>query len=117
MPAKRRSGRSGNSSFRKRSRRQPVASRDRKGDGILSFKRHIWSAAASAARRRFGLSESIFALRQSKAPSSLRSAGALQIFIAALVATLFFASCSRIQNKNSLVTTREVTDEAGRRVR
>ena len=85
----------------------------------MSFKRHIWSAAASAAQRRFGLSESIFALRQSKAPSSLRSAGALQIFIAALVAILFFASCSRIQNKNSLVTTqtREVTDEAGRRVR
>ena len=86
----------------------------------MSFKRHIWSAAAIPIyreRRRFGLSESIFALRQFKAPSSLRSAGALQIFIAALVAILFFASCSRIQNKNSLVTTREVIDEAGHRVR
>jgi iron complex transport system substrate-binding protein len=46
-----------------------------------------------------------------------RQAGALQIFLLALVALSLLTSCSRIQNKNANVDqSRAVTDEAGRRV-
>ena len=93
----------------------------------MNFRQQIWSAAASnrgprrgsragvvEARRRFGSSDYA---RKSKAPSPLRSAGALQIFLLALVALSLVTSCSRIQNNNANVDhARAVTDEAGRRV-
>ena len=145
MPAKRRSGRSGNSAFRK----DPVASlplRGRRGDGILSFRTNLECAGKAkrrqrfefslflcervevvdsssqssrrgkgiAARGHFGLSD---ALRKSKSPSPLRSARALQIYALALAALLIVASCSRTKAPGSSSQTREVTDEAGRRVR
>ncbi len=53
---------------------------------------------------------------RSSQPSPLRSAGALQIYVLALVSLLIFAACSRTPNQKS-IQTREVTDEAGRRVR
>jgi iron complex transport system substrate-binding protein len=70
---------------------------------------------ASAARHRFGF---VRLEMKSKAPSPLRSAGALQIFVVAL-AILFTTSCSRTPNQSAPppAETREVTDEAGRRVR
>ena len=69
---------------------------------------------ASAARHRFG---SPGDSEPSKAPSPLRSAGALQIFVA-LLATLVTFGCSYHSNQNSAssIDTHEVTDEAGRRV-
>ena len=72
---------------------------------------------ASAARHRFG---SPGDSEPSKAPSPLRSAGALQIFVA-LLATLVIFGCSyhsnqTNQNSASSIDTHEVTDEAGRRV-
>ncbi len=73
----------------------------------------IWSAVASVARHRFG---SFGATQQPKAPSSLRFAGALQIF-ALLFAVAFLFCCSRPQSsQTSNSPTHEVTDEAGRRV-
>jgi len=84
----------------------------------LYFQIQIWSAAASAARRRFGFRERISASPGSKAPSPLRSAGALHIFPLVL-AMMLASSCSQRPNQRALSTTetREVTDEAGRRVR
>lgn len=93
----------------------------------MNFRQQIWSAAASnrdpqrgsragvvEARRRFGSADYA---RKSEAPSPLRSAGALQIFLLALVALSLVTSCSRIQNNNANVDhSRAVTDEAGRRV-
>ena len=68
---------------------------------------------ASGARHRFG---SFVDPEQSKAPSSLRSAAALQIFVLALLFAFSF-SCSRSQpNSQITTTTHEVTDEADRRV-
>jgi iron complex transport system substrate-binding protein len=118
------------------SRKDPVATcpfRGAEGDGFLIFKAKIWSAVASnrgprrgsragvvVARHRFGFSDLD---RASKAPSPLRSAGALQvatalqIFALALAAGLLFA-CSRPQfSYPSTSDTRVVTDEAGRQVR
>jgi iron complex transport system substrate-binding protein len=88
MPAKRCSGRSGNYPFGKRSRRQPVAFAWQEGDGILVF--------------------------QVKKNRCLEFRLAL-LFIAALIALT--ASCSRQDNSDSIIKTREVIDEAGRRVR
>jgi cobalamin transport system substrate-binding protein len=79
----------------------------------LIFREKIWSAAASGARRRFGSSEE--KLNKSKAPSPLRSAGALQIFVLAM-AMIFVPSCSRRAVFTPVSELHEVTDEAGRRV-
>jgi iron complex transport system substrate-binding protein len=67
------------------------------------------------ARHRVGL---LAFKRRSKAPSPLRSAGALQIWAIALCALLVLTSCSRTRNNGAELTaqTHEVTDEAGRRV-
>jgi iron complex transport system substrate-binding protein len=84
----------------------------------LNFKERIWSAVANPihrVRHRFGL---LASQKRSKAPSSLRSAGALQILTVALVA-ISFNSCSRVRHQDTASSsnqTHEVTDEAGRRV-
>jgi len=110
------------------SEKDPVASlsslHGRRGDGILSFKDHIWSL------RRADWSASVLAciellgwVKQSKRGRLHSSqyatlAGALQIYLLALAALLIFASCSRTNTTpGSSGPTREVTDEAGRRVR
>jgi iron complex transport system substrate-binding protein len=81
----------------------------------LNFKRTIWSAVAIPIyreRHRFGFAT----LRaRSKAPSSLRSASALQIVVIA-IALAFASSCSRKQSQSQQLATREISDEAGRRV-
>lgn len=117
------------------SEKDPVASlsplRGRRGDGILSFK--ICSAALECApiakRRRLtgAQASSLAGLRfvsrlnasgtlalQSSPP---RSAGALQICTLTLIALFVFAACSRTKAPGSSGPTREVTDEAGRRIR
>jgi len=112
------------------SRKDPVATCPlcaAESDGILVFSRQVRSAVASnrvprrgsraaavVARHRFGL---VPQGRQSKAPSALRCAGALQIFAIALAAALLFG-CSRPQSLYpATADTRLVTDEAGRQVR
>jgi iron complex transport system substrate-binding protein len=93
------------------------------GDGFLIFRGTIWSAGilpASALRRLILFALRAQAGRDARAPSAtLRFAAALQVFVLALT-TLFTSACSRPQNSypsSSSSATREVTDEAGRRVR
>src|SRR6185436_5236709 len=69
-------------------------------------------SVAGEARHPFGFAT--FRCR-SKAPSPLRSAGALQILVVA-IALAFASSCSPKPSRNQQAATREVTDEAGRRV-
>jgi cobalamin transport system substrate-binding protein len=116
------------------SKKDPVASlpfRGRRGDGILSFQTNLECAGRAQRRRRFGLTSVSSSLETSpaadgsrktkigsKAPSPLRSAGALQICSLALIALFILASCSRTKTTpGSPGSTREVTDEAGRRIR
>ena len=81
--------------------RDPVATcrlRAAEGDGILNFKKKIWSALTCQRFR------------------TRRRVAALQILALALVSTFFF-SCSRPQpNSSTTAVTHEVTDEAGRHV-
>ena len=126
-------------------KKDPVASlpfRGRRGDGILSFQTNLEDAGRAKRRRRAAFAPDSFRRRRlvrssaftrrlaceippeggtpnrSKAPSSLRFAGALQIYALALFSLLIFAACSRTNTTpGSAGPTREVTDEAGRRVR
>ena len=92
--------------------------------------RDLEGAGRAKRRRRFGLpggpsageiSSAADSSRKpkirSKVPSPLRSAGALKIYLLALIALLFLTACSRTQAPGASGPTREVTDEAGRRVR
>jgi iron complex transport system substrate-binding protein len=82
----------------------------------LIFKQQLWSAPAK--RSSDGALDRFISFRRAKksrAPSLLRSAGALQICLIA-VAAILFGACNRSGNDRSHVATREVTDEAGRRV-
>src|SRR5215510_8218462 len=113
MPAKRRSGRSGNSSFRKRSRRQPVASRGRKGDGILNFRPKDISLCLCGK----GFSNSVNH-RDTEVHKGFTEKIRLALIVAVVVLVGVTSSCSRPSTEQALQTqTREVTDEAGRRVR
>jgi iron complex transport system substrate-binding protein len=78
----------------------------------LIFTQLIWGAAASGVRHGLG---SRRPSGTSKAPSPLRSAGALQICVVAIAAILLTA-CGNSSRRSSSVPTHEVTDEAGRRV-
>jgi len=102
---------------RKRSRRQPAAFARSKGDGILIFRSYLWSLAASAARRRFGFADRNLFSAESKAPAPLWKAGALQI-LAIAASIILVSACSQRPNQKyfSPTETREVIDEAGRRV-
>jgi len=101
--------------FLEKSRRQPAAFARRKGDGILAFRLQIWSAATSAARHRFGLSDRISFPGESKAPAPRCPAGVLQTLAIALL-IIFASSCSQQSNQKTVLTVdvHEVTDEAGR---
>jgi iron complex transport system substrate-binding protein len=101
----------------------PVPFARQKVTGFLIFKRRIWSAPAiwsalaSGARHRFG---SFDRGSRSKAPSTLRSAGALQIAILLAVCILCGSSCIKLLKPSGPVyvgvQSHEVTDEAGRKV-
>gem|GEM_PF-179185 len=113
------------------SEKDPVASlpvRGRRGDGILSLKTNL--VCAGTAQRRLerkrlaciqtgdeSQSSKRGRLRSSQT-SPLRFARALQIYAVALIALFLFASCSRTNTApGSPGPTRDVTDEAGRRLR
>src|SRR5712692_3581724 len=128
MPAKRCSGR--REFFL--SGRGPVASLSlscgRKGGGILHFQPDLECASKAKRRRRFGLliRTSIYPKRRraSTTPARLPRRGpralaaALQTLSIAALTVIAMASCAnRPVNTSSSGTTREVTDEAGRRVR
>jgi iron complex transport system substrate-binding protein len=121
-----------------RSRRQPVAFARQKVTGFLIFKQQIWSAPAkqSGDGDLFQVSLSLWErvrvrvladrLNPSPRPSPsgrgrrtsrAALATALQIFVIG-IATLFMFACSNGSNEKatSQAATREVTDEAGRRV-
>lgn len=101
-------------------REDPVASlppfAPQRGNGILRLRNNLkWCGQRSATPLWIDYQWS----ESSKAPSPLRSAGALQMFIFALLVVITTTSCTRApqpRTDNSLAT-REVTDEAGRRVR
>src|SRR5215510_3614744 len=113
MPAKRRSGRSGNSSFRKRSRRQPVASRGRKGDGILNFRPKDISLCLCGK----GFLNSVNH-RDTDVQRGFTEKIRLALIVAVVVLVGVTSSCSRPSTEQALQTqTREVTYEAARRVR
>jgi len=80
----------------------------------LIFKRQIWSARAGRSDDG-ALDISVFA---SEANPKRRQAAALQIGVLAILSLLIVTSCSRIRNNGPQLNaqTREVTDEAGRRV-
>jgi ABC-type Fe3+-hydroxamate transport system substrate-binding protein len=92
----------------------PVHFRVAGGDGILVFKEQVWSAPAE--RSGDGALDSISSSKWNN-PKRRRTpfAAALQILIVA-IAFGFALSCSSPQNSNRDQATREVTDEAGRRV-
>src|SRR5262245_49875460 len=95
-------------------------SRGRRGDGILSFQINLECAGNPDLSGATALSLDHHTGARSKAPSPLRSAGALQIYVVAIVAMMFLSACSRTKTSDapgSSSQTREVTDEAGRRVR
>jgi iron complex transport system substrate-binding protein len=95
------------------SRRQPVAFAQEKGGGILIFKLSLECARAQR-RWRFGWLTQFISIYPNRRRAAL--AAALQMLLpAALI--VFSPSCSRHRNPDSLTETREVTDEAGRRVR
>jgi iron complex transport system substrate-binding protein len=99
--------------------KDPVASlsrfRGRRGDGILYFQLQVWSAPAE---RSGDGALSFISNRMNPKRCRAALATALQIFVVGL-AILSTASCSRAPNQSagSITETREVTDEAGRRVR
>jgi iron complex transport system substrate-binding protein len=115
------------------SEKDPVASlpfRGRRGDGILNLKTNLECAGRAQRRRRFGLPRGPLSVEtfptveysrltkiRSKAPSPLRSAGALQIYVVALITLFVFASCWKTKTPGPAAPTREVTDEAGRHLR
>jgi cobalamin transport system substrate-binding protein len=111
--------------------KDPVASlpfRGRRGDGILSFPTNLERAGRAQRRRLTGAQASSLAelrliprLNASGTlalqSSPLRSAGALQIYAVVLI-VLLFTSCSGTNTAPGTAgPTREVTDEAGRRLR
>jgi iron complex transport system substrate-binding protein len=99
--------------------KDPVASlsplRGIRGDGILYFQLQVWSAPAE---RSGDGALSFISNRMNPERCRAVLATALQIFVVAL-AILSTTSCSRAPNQSagSITETREVTDEAGRRVR
>ena len=98
----------------------PVVFARQKVTGFLIFEWTIWSAPCQKPARKQGR----LALphgrasdtERSKAPSPLRSAGALQIFVAALAISFFFACSRPHSNETATSATHDVTDEAGRHV-
>jgi iron complex transport system substrate-binding protein len=114
------------------SEKDPVASlpvRGRRGDGILRFKTNL-ACAGRAQRRRLTAAQASSLAGLSRIPrlnasgtlalqsSSLRSAGTLQIYAVTLITLFLFVSCSRTNTAPGAAgPTREVTDEAGRRLR
>src|SRR6266852_7349100 len=129
MPAKRCSGR--REFFL--SGRGPVASLSlscgRRGGGILYFQPDLECAGRAKRRRRFGLLIRLTSIypkrrRASTTPARLPRRGpralaaALQTLSIAALTVIAMASCAnRPVNTSTSDTTREVTDEAGRRVR
>src|SRR6266404_9026239 len=116
MPAKRCSGR--REFFL--SGRDPVASLSlscgRKGGGILYFQPDLECAGRAKRRRRFGLLIRLTSIYPKRRRATL--AAALQSLSIATLIVLLMASCAnRPANTSSSNPTREVTDEAGRRVR
>ena len=110
----------------------PVASlslsRGRRGDGILYFQPDLECAGRAKRRRRFGLlirlkSADPKRRRASTTPARLPRRGprtlaaALQILLVATLVVLLTASCTNRPVNLSTTQTREVTDEAGRRVK
>jgi len=99
--------------------KDPVASlspsRGREGDGILNFQQNVECAGIAKRRRRFGSLIRTRLVKSKRGRAAL--AAALQIF--AISGLLLLASCDRSHNQSAPVSseTREVTDEAGRRVR
>ena len=93
------------------SRKDPVASlsllRGRKGDGILSFQPILECADNGGA------------LDSRASPKRRRAtlAAALQVLSIAMLIVIGMSSCFDRREKTSITETREVTDEAGRRVR
>src|SRR6266404_4925389 len=116
MPAKRCSGR--REFFL--SGRDPVASLSlscgRRGGGILYFRPDLECAGRAKRRRRFGLLIRLTSIYPKRRRATL--AAALQSLSIATLIVLLMASCAnRPANTSSSNPTREVTDEAGRRVR
>src|SRR6266852_5096795 len=116
MPAKRCSGR--REFFL--SGRGPVASLSlscgRRGGGILYFQPDLECAGRAKRRRRFGLLIRLTSIYPKRRRATL--AAALQTLSIAALTVIAMASCAnRPVNTSTSDTTREVTDEAGRRVR
>jgi iron complex transport system substrate-binding protein len=91
-------------------------SRVREVDGILNFTKTVECAGKAKRRRRLGSLIRPLSVNSKRRRAAL--AAALQIF--AIAGTVLLASCNRTQNQSAVpanATAREVTDEAGRRVR
>ena len=104
-----------NSFFPRRIPSLPVVFVRQKGDGILFFRDRFWSAPASAVRCRLGLAAPVAS--KAKTPLALRFSRTLQVFTLALLVILPSACSRRPGITPPANETREVTDEAGRRVR
>jgi iron complex transport system substrate-binding protein len=117
----------GISLFRKRSRRQPAAFVWHRGDGILYFRYHKNTTADSTSLRNLcalcvsavSLRARTFNAEKQSAPRKRRErSGLWLLLIAAFVIGLGSSCFNRLtQPTSSPVESREVTDEAGRRVR
>ena len=118
MPAKRRSGRSGNSAFQK----DPVASlpvRGRKGDGILNFQLQPRSLCDLRGTLCVcgEVSSGKVKHRGTEVHRAFTERSKLTLVILLSLLSLTVSCSSRLKQDAPQAPTREVTDEAGRRVR